>query len=49
MIISCITTASNKAVLIKGIPFRIVQIKGFVVNTDTNQVFTSALTDCMIC
>lgn len=38
MIISCITTASNKAVLIKGIPFRIVQIKGFVVNTKTNQV-----------
>ena len=38
MIISCITTASNKAVLIKGIPFRIVQIKGFVVNTETNQV-----------
>ena len=35
MIISCITTASNKAVLIKGIPFRIVQIKGFVVNTET--------------
>lgn len=33
MIISCITTAS-KAVLIKGIPFRIVQIKGFVVNTE---------------
>jgi len=38
MIISCITTASNKAVLIKGIPFRIIQIKGFVVNTETNQV-----------
>lgn len=38
MIISCITTASNKAVLIKGIPFRIVQIKGFVINTETNQV-----------
>lgn len=38
MIISCITTASNKAVFIKGIPFRIVQIKGFVVNTETNQV-----------
>lgn len=38
MIISCITTASNKAVLIKGIPFRIVQIKGFIVNTETNQV-----------
>lgn len=38
MIISCITTASNKAVLIKGIPFRIIQIKGFIVNTETNQV-----------
>lgn len=38
MIISCITAISNKAVLIKGIPFRIVQIRGFVINTDTNQV-----------
>lgn len=49
MIISCITTASNKAVLIKGIPFCIVQIKGFVINTDTNQVFRIRINRYMIC
>lgn len=50
MIISCITTASNKAVLIKGIPFRIVQIKGFCCKyRDKSSFFTFALTDCMIC
>ena len=33
MILSCITTVSKRTVLINGIPFKAVQIKGFVVNT----------------